>query len=217
MLKLMLIRHAESIGNAEGRMQGQGEDDLTELGRSQAQKLADRLLQHWRPTHVYSSPLKRAAQTTQLLLDHCSGNCAIEFADELKEFQNGIFQDLTWAEAKQRYPELCDRLESSLDWLPIPGAESLVAGRQRARQFMQKLLERHQADDRLWIVSHSWILQHLIAEVLGCDRSWQVPIQHTALFEFWLERSGRQQTDQTLYNTSLWQIHRFNDHRHLET
>lgn len=245
LMKLLFIRHARSIGNQQKRMQGQGDFELSSDGKVQAQKLAQRLLtEAWRPSYVYSSPQKRAVQTTEILLspflaeslpaavsDLVDGEITssldilahkgdhpevrVEYADELKEFQNGIFQGLTWAEARELYPGLCDQLEASPDWIQIPGAESLQEARDRAHHFIHTLLHRHIDGDQIWIVTHSWIMQHLIAELMGCDRTWRLHARNTALFEFWLDRSRWQRSDQNLFNTDLWQIRRFNDCRHL--
>jgi broad specificity phosphatase PhoE len=241
LIKLLFIRHAQSLGNRQKRMQGHGDFELSAEGVEQAKKLAQRLvLEHKRPNYIYSSPLKRAAQTAEILLTHVLAASAasfknasglnpvsttqdeaallslqVQYADELKEFQNGIFEGLTWAEAKQRYPALCEALENSPDWIQIPGAESLQEARDRARRFIQTLLIRHTEDTQIWIVTHSWILQHLIAELLGSDRSWRLHAHNTAIFEFWLDRSRWHHTNQNRLNTDLWQIRRFNDYRHL--
>lgn len=224
-------------------MQGHGEFPLSPLGRRQAEKLARSLLaEGWFPSHVYSSPLKRTAETAQILLDYFQAaplpgavsdlidgsespletpelktrSVTVTYADELKEFQNGIFQGLTWAEARNRYPDLCRQLEASPDWLQIPQAESLIDARSRARQFIQTLLQQHTNGDHIWIVSHSWIMQHLIAELLGCDRSWRLRASNTALFEFWIDQSRWHRDDSNRYNTDLWQVRRFNDCHHLQ-
>ena len=249
-LKLLLIRHAQSIGNQQRRMQGHGDFELSTEGRSQAERLARRLITETRhPTCIYSSPLKRAAQTTEILLAHLLAKplptvvsdlvdgegdlvdeavaeqlvatpksqteIGVKYLAELQEFQNGIFQGLTWAEARSLYPDLCSTLESSPDWIQIPGAESLKAARTRAHRFIQTLLDWHKNGEQVWVVTHSWILQHLIAELLGCDRSWRIHARNTAIFEFWIDRSRWQRTDQNRFNTDLWQIRRFNDCRHL--
>jgi broad specificity phosphatase PhoE len=243
-LKLLFIRHAQSIGNVEKRMQGHGDYPLSDLGQQQAAKLAKSLLSEgWIPTHLYSSPLTRTVQTTQILLDQFrtaplpaavsdlidsegDGNrlddtppqpIPVIYADELKEFQNGVFQGLTWAEASRQYPDLCRQLEASPDWIQIPGAESLEMARQRSRQFIQALLQRHANGDRVGIVTHSWIVQHLVAELLGCDRSWRLRATNTALFEFWIDQSRWHRQDQNRFNTDLWQVRRFNDSHHLKT
>ena len=43
MPKLYLIRHGETVSNASGTFQGQTNSPLSELGRVQAQRLAERL------------------------------------------------------------------------------------------------------------------------------------------------------------------------------
>jgi broad specificity phosphatase PhoE len=281
LLKLLFIRHAQSVGNQQKRMQGQGEFELSEEGKHQAEKLAHRLFtEGWRPSYVYTSPLKRTVQTTEILLSRFlidplpstisdlidgdsegdapiselmpppanldlanndfaarsptpqpsstpalstrlqsfqtrDGNITVEYADELQEHQNGIFQGLTWSEARAKYPDLCHALESSPDWIPIPGAESLESARNRAHQFIQHLLDRHTDGEQIWVVTHSWIMQHLISELMGCDRSWRLHAHNTALFEFWIDRSRWHRTDPNRFNTDLWQIRRFNDYGHL--
>jgi broad specificity phosphatase PhoE len=243
-LKLLFVRHAQSLGNVEKRMQGHGDYPLTDRGQQQVTKLANRLLlEAWLPTHIYSSPLQRTVQTTQILVDHfltaplpaavsdlmdSAGSAALEmtevvphkvviaYDDDLKEFQNGIFQGLTWAEAIAQYPDLCHQLEASPDWIQIPGAESLAAARSRAHRFIQKVMQQHHNGDSVIIVTHSWILQHLVAALLECDRSWRLRASNTALFEFWIDQSRWHRQDQNRFNTDLWQVRRFNDCHHLE-
>src|SRR5579859_741140 len=60
--RLLLVRHAESQWNEEGRLQGQLDPPLSELGRRQAVKLAQRMARH-RPAAIYTSDLERCLQT----------------------------------------------------------------------------------------------------------------------------------------------------------
>jgi len=62
------LRHAESVGNAQGIRQGQGDLPLTDAGRTAAQTLA----QHWRSAGLtfdalITSPLQRARETAHIL------------------------------------------------------------------------------------------------------------------------------------------------------
>lgn len=239
-LKLLFMRHAQSIGNVERRMQGHGDYALTDLGREQTQKLAERLrAEQAIPTAIYTSPLKRTVQTTEILLqalpiDHTPGIVGdlidvdqplepvvkrpipVHHAPELAEFQNGIFQGLTWGEAKQQYPDLCYQLETNADWIPIPQAETLQDARERSQRILRHILTHHRNGDRLWLISHSWIMQHLISEFLGSDRSWRLRVHNTAIFEFWIDQSRWHREDENQLNTDLWQIIRFNDVSHLQ-
>ncbi|MGB5975057.1 MAG: histidine phosphatase family protein, partial [Nodosilinea sp.] len=88
-------------------------------------------------------------------------------------------------------------------------------GQARAQQFLDHTLSQHGNGDRVLVISHHWILQQIIARLLGCDRAWGMPMGNTACSEFWLDRDRWHQTGPNRLNTELWQIKRFNDTAHL--
>lgn len=227
-LKIVLARHGQSQGNVEGRMEGWHSTGLTAQGQRQAQQLGQWLaLNREHPTHVYCSPLRRATETLAAMIQGFEAGSKIEgsftslpvaqFWDDLKENNQGIFNGLTWPEAQARYPALCDRLESGLDWLPIPDAETPAEGHRRARRVVERLLQ-HRNGDRLWVISHQWILQHIMAQLLGCDRAWGMAMAPTARFEVWLDQPywADASPNQRL-NTERWHIKSFNDVSHLSS
>ena len=65
-MAIYLIRHAESVGNVNGRTSSHSSIELTEAGHEQAQKLATQL-----PfaDHVYISSFLRTKQTAQPILE----------------------------------------------------------------------------------------------------------------------------------------------------
>lgn len=231
-LKILLIRHAQSIGNVQGVMEGQSSTELSTEGYAQAARLGKYLSQQGLPTHCYSSPLLRATQTAQSLLDQVELNqvdrddeggrhsCHLKQTEALQELHQGIFQGLTWSQAQANYPDICAQLMSSLAWQPIPQAESLVAARARARSWVRHVLKQHQLGDVVWAVSHEGFLQQLVSVMMGCDRTWQIRIPHTALFEFWLastqDHNQWQQLGGDRFNPEFWVLRRFNDCAHLD-
>ncbi len=99
------MRHGESTGNAEGRLQGRAEFELSDVGRAQARALHDRFKdEDFQPTHVYSSPQKRTAETAQIV--SASWPPAISYWDDLKEHDIGVFSGLTWPEISSQFPEI---------------------------------------------------------------------------------------------------------------
>ncbi len=64
--RLLLVRHGESVWNAEGRLQGQLDPELSALGRRQVEALAP-LVAGLRPQRCVSSDLARARQTAEIL------------------------------------------------------------------------------------------------------------------------------------------------------
>src|SRR5690349_11068177 len=73
-MKLILVRHADAAAKGENGSTRDFDRPLTDLGREQAQKLADALAAHGvRPDAVVSSPLVRAVQTAEPLLALLTG------------------------------------------------------------------------------------------------------------------------------------------------
>ena len=63
--RLVLIRHGESVWNAERRLQGQADPPLSDAGRAEARALAP-LLEHLPRDGVVASDLLRARETAEL-------------------------------------------------------------------------------------------------------------------------------------------------------
>jgi len=226
-LKLLLIRHAQSTGNVQKRMEGQSSTSLTALGKQQAQQLAQSILPapahqpatSW-PTHLYSSPLLRAQQTAHPLIDklrRLDHPFQAVVDSRLQEIHQGVFQGLTWPEAQAQFPDLCAQLMSSLEWQPVPEAESPAAASARSHRWLQHILSTHRFGDTVWAISHAGIMLHLIAEIMGRDRTWQIDIAHTATFEFWLSRPSCPSGDRlsetppsNAFSPEKWILKRFN-------
>ncbi|MEL6157919.1 MAG: histidine phosphatase family protein [Cyanobacteria bacterium J06623_5] len=232
-LKLLLIRHAQSEGNLHGQMEGQMEGQtstaLSDLGHQQAHCLSRALLatlvgpkdiaSSKSSLFIYSSPLQRALQTSHVLLQDLHAvthPVQLQLADELKEIHPGIFQGLTWEEATAQYSDLCAHLLNSLSWYPVPQAESPTTARHRAEQWLSQLLKKHQTGHTIWIVSHAGFIQQMVSALMGCDRTWKIPIHHTAIFEFHLASTQWQTLSEDRYNPEYWKLQRFNDYTHLD-
>ncbi|KAF8079415.1 hypothetical protein N665_1028s0001 [Sinapis alba] len=69
--EIVLVRHGETTWNAAGRIQGQIESDLNEIGQKQAVAIAQRLGKEERPIAIYSSDLKRAKDTALKIAETC--------------------------------------------------------------------------------------------------------------------------------------------------
>ena len=63
---LLLVRHGQSLGNVEQRIQGI-DDPLTDHGREQARGVARALADRGDITHLYASPLDRALETASII------------------------------------------------------------------------------------------------------------------------------------------------------
>lgn len=152
---LLLIRHGESEADILNVHEGRADFNLTEKGRSQAEKAASFVKENFKITKIFASPLKRAAQTAEYLSS--ATGIGIEFRDDLMEFNNGLLAGLSREEAARRYPEI--------KGLPIDksvyGQESLLEFRQRADAALAYVLSCAEDDDTIAVVSHGGMINQL--------------------------------------------------------
>ena len=143
MTTLILVRHGESEWNRAGRIQGQVNSPLTDLGISQARAISDYLSGIFlnQELEIYSSPLERAIQTAQIIakgIDHLSSEVIIE--ERLNDFNLGeISGTYGWDKVAEIFPEQAQlRLQDPMRFHPS-GGESGAEFEARLRSLMEDL------------------------------------------------------------------------------
>ena len=145
---LALVRHGESTWVAEGRFQGQGDPELSTLGREQAELTGRRFGDPLRPPAlpvparppiaVIHSPLRRTASTAAAI----SAAIGVPPRPEpaFAEISQGVWEGLPREEVAGRWPrELAGwRTDPLASW--APGGESLVAVDVRVRDGLGRIL-----------------------------------------------------------------------------
>lgn len=158
---ITLLRHGESVGNANGYHQGQAEFPLTERGEQQARVLAE----YWQRKSVsfdylVASPQSRTQQTAEILAE--SMGLEIEYDPVWKERDNGVYAGLHVDEAQKRHPYP----EFQPIYQPIgKTGESEWELFLRGGRAIQSILHRTPA--RYLIVSHGAILNMTLRALLG--------------------------------------------------
>jgi len=138
--RLILIRHGETDWNVEGRYQGQADPPLNARGRAQARRLAEEL-RGVGLNVLYSSPLRRALQTAQVIAETLGLPLHIE--PRLMEIHQGDWEGRLRSEIAARYPNLFHRWETE-PWEVIPpGGESLAQVQARVYAALDEILARH--------------------------------------------------------------------------
>ncbi len=152
-MKLIVIRHGETDLNREDRLQGSVGPNLglTTGGRGGVERLRDSLL--FTPELIYTSPLVRARETSQLLNERF--NVLILERDELKERDFGSLSGKLRSEIDPKLVE--DDLEGHYDYRPF-GGESVDDVRARVRAFINMLSPEH---DTVMAVTHRGIIRIL--------------------------------------------------------
>ena len=98
---IVLVRHGETDWNRERRFQGHADVPLNEEGRRQVRELAEALAGE-SFARAYSSPLRRAAESAEILASRLA--LEVRPSDALKEVDVGSWSGLTVAEVEARFP-----------------------------------------------------------------------------------------------------------------
>jgi broad specificity phosphatase PhoE len=159
---LLLIRHGESEFNAQQRIQGQLDVPLSEVGRKQAEALAERLV-HERLDAIYASPLSRALETAQAVAAR-TGH-VVRTDERLREINAGVFQGLTREEMVARYPDQERRWTAREPDFRVSGGETRRELMERGCAALEAI--RDTGLDRVAVVSHGAFLAAALKGLLG--------------------------------------------------
>jgi broad specificity phosphatase PhoE len=146
MTELLLVRHAETDWNRDGRWQGHADPPLNEAGRAQAHALAATLAGEQLDA-IYTSDLRRAAETAAILGAALSRPVTPD--PDLREIDVGSWSGLTREEVAERFP----------DWDTHDG-ESLDALQARIVAAVRRIADRH-PDGLVLIVTHGGSIRSL--------------------------------------------------------
>lgn len=125
-MKLVLVRHGQSLWNLENRFTGWVDVPLTELGESEARKAGRLLLNHgFEFDVVFTSVLQRAIKTSWLALEELGQTWLPQYKSwRLNERHYGGLQGLNKTETKEKFGEAQVKIwRRSYDVLPPPPSE----------------------------------------------------------------------------------------------
>lgn len=179
--KIILIRHGQSKLNIKKVYYGNLDPDLTETGIEQANK-AKQILKNYDYDTIYSSDLKRALKTAQIINYN---NVEIQTSKDLRELNFGIFEGLTYDEIVKKYPD--EIIKSENDWKNYNyiSGENVFQLQKRVINFLNKTIDFNKNNI---IVSHwgviNTILSHYFSNELESYWKYSVNNGGIVILEF---------------------------------
>ena len=181
-MELVLVRHALPLRVAVDS--GAADPALSDQGVEQARHLADYLSSETFDA-VYSSPLRRAIQTAQPIVDR--SGLGLSIVDGVAEFDRHSSEYVPVEELKAandpRWRELVENGRIGAD-------EDDLAFRRRVINTVESLIERH-SSQRILVVCHGGVINTYLAHVLRLedDRAFFYP-NYTSIHRVAAARSG---------------------------
>jgi len=162
-----MVRHGATVASAEDRFAGVTDVELSDEGREQTRRLAERL-SHEKITAVYASPLGRTVETAKILA--APHNLKIQIRDGLREINHGHWERMTMRDVEEKFPEEAAEWEKDPYTFAPEGGESGLAVTARALPVLIDLVREHcgRGEDFL-LVSHKATIRLLLSSLLGFD------------------------------------------------
>ena len=161
-MRLLLIRQGQSVGNAEGRLQGHLDIPLSERGRQESERLAERL-SRLSIDALYASPLSRARQTAELV----AARTGLELIERpaLMERDVGALAGLTREEIVARFPEYEQIRTTGEPPVAIAGYELDETFGRRVRLGLEEIIGGH-AGQTVVALTHGGVIASFCRETL---------------------------------------------------
>ena len=159
------MRHAQSEANAEGRIQGHLDIPLSDLGLRQSACLAERLT----PLGVdaiYSSPLKRARQTADVVATHLE--LPVTDLARLRERDVGVLEGLNRAEIIAQFPEY-GQPGADVQRIKVEGFEQDDVLVPRVTGAFREIMAAH-TEETIAVVTHGGVIGSVLRWLLGMPR-----------------------------------------------
>jgi broad specificity phosphatase PhoE len=183
--RLLLVRHGQIEANVDRRWHGSTDEDLTDLGREQARRVADHLARvHANVVAVYTSQAKRARDTAEPIAQALGVPLALE--PGLAEYGIGVLENESYDDLVERH-RFFERAEADLAWAPS-GGESLGGVGERVVAAW-RTIARANPGKAVVVVSHGAAIAAGLAALLhGDPRGWpRYHVRNASVTEIELE------------------------------
>jgi broad specificity phosphatase PhoE len=169
MTRLIIVRHAESAFNLQGRIQGHLDSELTPKGVRQARALERRIFKKFKIDRVYSSDLGRAYSTTLHITRRLHVAARRITRDPLlREINLGAWEGMTPEEVDRLYDKGFQRWLKGPSKCRIPRCEGVTAFRKRIISRVESIARTNRGKTVL-IVTHGGAITSLLAGWLKAD------------------------------------------------
>ena len=160
---LVLLRHGRTAWNHSGRIQGQQDVGLDDVGVDQAARTAP-VLAALAPSHLWCSDLARTRMTVAPLAASCG--LEVTYDKRLREFGFGAYEGLDRSDLATRDPESHQALGRG-DYDQVTHAEPTVEVRERMLESLGSLLDLLEPGQTAIAVSHGAAIRVAVGSLLG--------------------------------------------------
>lgn len=210
-MRLLLIRHAQTVWNAAGRVQGQANPPLSETGVAQCRLLGER----FNGVHLDSlvtSDLERARLTAGAVSAATGAEVVLE--PGLREVGLGRWEGIDGETLRREHGDLYERWLAEPTWDLVPDGEGTEAFRDRVLGALGQVVNGCPDDQTVAVVTHIGVIRLVLSTVFGLDARvlrWPWAIDNTGI------TSLAGPSDISAWTTPALRVTAVNDAAHLRS
>lgn len=163
MTKILLIRHGHVEGIKPERFRGRADVPLTDRGIAEAKAVARHIASTWRPTKVYTSPMKRCIDTGGAIAQACHVDS--EVLTDLNDIDYGLWQWRAYEEVQRTEPQLFTIWFATPQFMRFPMGESLQELVARGANALRLVIEHH-SEHTIVLVGHDSVNRAMLLQLL---------------------------------------------------
>ena len=186
--EITIIRHGETIWNAQQRIQGQRNSKLSENGIRQAGLVAKSLAKREFDVLI-SSDLERAAETAGIINKLLQ--LPLEYNENMRERSFGIVEGMTLAEMKEKFPREYRSYKEREPGFKFSGGESIEQLFNRVTSEIEAIARKFE-NKKVLIVSHGLVLETMMYKTfnikLNSPRVFS--INNSSISSFYIDRDN---------------------------
>jgi len=186
--EITIIRHGETIWNAQQRIQGHRNSKLSENGIRQAGLVAKSLAKREFDVLI-SSDLERAAETAGIINKLLQ--LPLEYNKNMRERSFGIVEGMTLAEMKEKFPREYRSYKEREPGFKFSGGESIEQLFNRVTSEIEAIARKFE-NKKVLIVSHGLVLETMMYKTfnikLNSPRVFS--INNSSISSFYIDRDN---------------------------
>lgn len=186
--RICVARHGETDWNSAGILQGWIDVPLNDKGRRQGHELAG-MLAHWHFARVYSSPLRRAAETAEIIARRLKLPPP-SLHEGLKERNFGAVQGRPKTDLAQSDPALIEEIMRRNPACIFEQGESPDHFADRVLAALRQIAEKVSGQPVL-IITHGWVMDVITRHINHLPRSAILNMKRKNIESVWIEVHGR--------------------------
>lgn len=166
-MNIYIIRHGETRKDRVFNLDGYPDAELTETGLRQAH-LTGKHLSKVRFNAIYSSDLKRAVQTAEIISSY-QQELLLEVDKQIREIHMGVFHTNSEEQIRKDHPEFYNEFLKKDTDFKYPEGESGEEVQKRTLNFLESI--KFKKLDNVCIVCHGGVIRSVISHFLGLPQS----------------------------------------------